>query len=137
MGVERQTAEHRMLLVRIRIGEVTRFKRRLDGSGGCVRMLGDRTGGMRFAPLVERDLIVAGCRVLVRHVATRVRVVVAVHRAIGMLVHVRMRYRQRRFAVRWRHRGLIACFQCRRFGGCITHALLFVHFAHACLRYPR
>ena len=46
----------------------------------------DRTGGTRSASLVERNLIVAGCRVLVRHITSRMRVVVAVHRAIGMFM---------------------------------------------------
>ena len=63
-------------------------------------MLRNRTGGMRFASLVERDLIMAGSRMLVRHIPTRMRVVVAVHRAIGMLMHMRMRYRHRSFAAR-------------------------------------
>ena len=91
-------------------------------------MLRDRTGGMRFASLVERDLIVAGCRMLVRHIPTRMRVVVAVHRAIGMFMHMRMRYRHQSFAL---------CCQNPRFNICRLYAFLFVRFTHACLRYPR
>ena len=117
-----------MLLARIRVSKIARLERRLDGSGGSVRMLRDRTGGMRFASLVERNLIVAGCRMLVRHITSRMRVVVAVHRAIGMFMHMRMRYRHRSFAL---------CCQNPRFNICRLYAFLFVRFTHACLRYPR